>query len=76
MNSGQGRIRGHGLLGTSTDAGAWPAHAWYATAGIIIERMISDNGACYRSAPWAATRARLGIIHNRIALGCPPEPGI
>ena len=25
------------------------AHAWYAAAGITIERVISDNGACYRS---------------------------
>src|SRR5262249_43968573 len=39
--------------------------AWYAAAGITIERVISDNGACYRSAPWAATCARLGIIHKR-----------
>jgi transposase InsO family protein len=39
--------------------------AWYAAAGITIERVISDNGACYRSAPWAATCARLSITHKR-----------
>ena len=27
------------------------AHAWYATAGITIERVISDNGPGYRSRP-------------------------
>jgi hypothetical protein len=27
------------------------AHAWYATAGITIERVLSDNGSCYRSRP-------------------------
>ena len=25
------------------------AHAWYAAAGITVERVISDNGSCYRS---------------------------
>lgn len=43
------------------------AHAWYATAGITIERVLSDNGSCYRSALWAATCAQLGITakHTR-----------
>ena len=27
------------------------AHAWYAAAGITIERVLSDNGSCYRSLP-------------------------
>jgi hypothetical protein len=35
------------------------AHAWYATAGITIERILSDNGSCYRSQLWAATCAGL-----------------
>jgi len=39
--------------------------AWYAAAGITIERVISDNGACYRSTPWATTCAQLGITHKR-----------
>jgi hypothetical protein len=30
------------------------AHAWYAVLGITIERVLSDNGGCYRSRDWAA----------------------
>jgi transposase InsO family protein len=41
------------------------AHAWYAAAGIAIERVLSDNGSCYRSRNWAATCADLGITHKR-----------
>jgi transposase InsO family protein len=41
------------------------AHAWYAAAGITIERVISDNGSCYRARIWAATCADLGIIPKR-----------
>jgi transposase InsO family protein len=41
------------------------AAAWYAAAGITIERVISDNGACYRSRDWAATCNDLGITHKR-----------
>jgi transposase InsO family protein len=41
------------------------AHAWYAACGITIERVISDNGACYRSRDWAAACAALGITPKR-----------
>jgi transposase InsO family protein len=41
------------------------ATAWYAAAGITIERVISDNGSCYRSRTWAAACAGLGIIPKR-----------
>jgi len=41
------------------------AHTWYAAAGITIERVLSDNGSCYRSALWAATCAGLGITPKR-----------
>jgi transposase InsO family protein len=43
------------------------AHAWYAQLGITIERVISDNGSCYRSRLWATTCAQLGITpkHTR-----------
>jgi transposase InsO family protein len=41
------------------------AAAWYATAGITIERVLTDNGGCYRSRDWAATCADLGIIPKR-----------
>ena len=48
-------------------AGAFLARAaaWYAAAGITIERVISDNGSCYRSRDWAATCAALGITPKR-----------
>jgi transposase InsO family protein len=41
------------------------AHAWYARLGITIERILSDNGNCYRSRAWAATCTDLGITHKR-----------
>jgi transposase InsO family protein len=41
------------------------AHAWYAAAGITIERVISDNGSCYRSKTWAAACSDLGITLKR-----------
>ena len=41
------------------------AHAWYAAAGITIERVLSDNGGCYRSQIWAATCADLNITPKR-----------
>ena len=42
------------------------AHAWFAAAGITIERVISDNGSCYRSKTWAAACSDLGITLKRI----------
>jgi transposase InsO family protein len=41
------------------------AHAWFTAAGITIERVLSDNGACYRSHLWAAACTELGITHKR-----------
>jgi transposase InsO family protein len=41
------------------------AAAWYAELGITIERVLSDNGSCYRSRDWAAACADLGITHKR-----------
>jgi transposase InsO family protein len=41
------------------------AHAWYAAAGITIERVISDNGSCYMSKDWARLCAALGITRKR-----------
>jgi transposase InsO family protein len=41
------------------------AAAWYAAAGITIERILSDNGNCYRSRPWKDTAAALGITLKR-----------
>jgi transposase InsO family protein len=41
------------------------AHAWLTAAGVTTERVIRDNGSCYRSRCWAATCAELGITHKR-----------
>jgi transposase InsO family protein len=37
------------------------AVAWYAARGVTVERVLSDNGACYRSRLWTQTCAELGI---------------
>ena len=40
------------------------AHAWYARHGITIQRVLSDNGACYKSG-FTDACAQLGIWHLR-----------
>jgi transposase InsO family protein len=40
------------------------AVAWFACFGIEVERILSDNGACYRSAAHALACAELGIRHH------------
>ena len=37
------------------------AVAWFAARGITIERVLSDNGSCYRSKAWRQTCTELGI---------------
>lgn len=39
--------------------------AWFADQGVTVERVLSDNGACYRSFAWRDTCAALGIKHKR-----------
>jgi transposase InsO family protein len=39
------------------------AVAWFASLGIKVERVLSDNGACYRSEVHALTRQELEIRH-------------
>lgn len=41
------------------------AIAWFAARGVTVERVLSDNGACYRSFVWRDTCAELGIVHKR-----------
>jgi transposase InsO family protein len=41
------------------------AVAWFAARGVRIERILSDNGSCYRSKLWAAACAELGITPKR-----------
>ncbi len=42
------------------------AQAWFAAAGITIERVMTDNGSCYRSFAWRDALATAGITHKRI----------
>jgi transposase InsO family protein len=41
------------------------AVAWFAERGITVERVLSDNGACYRSFAWREACADLAITHKR-----------
>ena len=39
--------------------------AWFAAQGIVVERLLTDNGAAYRSHLHRETCASLGIRHSR-----------
>jgi transposase InsO family protein len=41
------------------------AVAWFAERGVRVERVLSDNGSCYRSRAWAEACTDLGITHKR-----------
>ncbi len=41
------------------------AVAWFSERGVVVERVLSDNGGAYRSFLWRDTCAELGIIHKR-----------
>jgi transposase InsO family protein len=41
------------------------AVAWFAERGVTVQRVLSDNGACYRSFLWRETCAELGISPKR-----------
>jgi transposase-like protein len=41
------------------------AHAWVADRGITVQRVLTDNGACYRSHTWRQTCQQLGITAKR-----------
>jgi transposase InsO family protein len=49
-----------------TATGFWDrAQAYFASCGITVERVLTDNGACYRSRDWRDTLAAAGITHKR-----------
>jgi transposase InsO family protein len=49
-----------------TAAAFWTrAQAFFTAAGITVTRVITDNGACYRSRPWREILATAGITHKR-----------
>ena len=41
------------------------AIAFFASRGVKVEQVLTDNGACYRSRPFAAVLAGAGIVHRR-----------
>jgi transposase InsO family protein len=41
------------------------AVAWFAERGVTVQRVLTDNGGCYRSYLWRDTCAELGITHKR-----------
>lgn len=41
------------------------AVAWFASHGVAVERVLSDNGSAYRSHAWRDACAELGITHRR-----------
>ena len=41
------------------------AVAWFNARGVVVERVLSDNGPCYRSDAWRETCRELGITHKR-----------
>ena len=42
------------------------AQAFFTAAGITIERVMTDNGSCYKSFAWRDALAAAGITHKRI----------
>ena len=41
------------------------AVAWFADRGVVVERVLTDNGSAYRSYVWRETCAELGITPKR-----------
>ncbi|MBW4818793.1 DDE-type integrase/transposase/recombinase [Rhodococcus qingshengii] len=41
------------------------AVSWFAARGVIVERVLYDNGGCYRSKLWTRTCAELDVVHKR-----------
>jgi transposase InsO family protein len=41
------------------------AVAWYAARGVVVERVLSDNGSAYRSHAWRHACAELGVTPKR-----------
>ncbi|WP_203664954.1 integrase core domain-containing protein, partial [Actinocatenispora rupis] len=41
------------------------AHAFFTQAGITVERVLTDNGACYKSLLWRNILTAQGISHKR-----------
>lgn len=42
---------------------------------IVVERVLTDNGACYRSRAWAIACTDTGVVHKRTRPYCPQTNG-
>ena len=51
------------------------AVAYYASLGIVVERVMTDNGSCYRSKDFASVCRRLGLKHIRTKQYTPKTNG-
>lgn len=51
------------------------AVAWFADRGVTVERVLSDNGAAYRSFAWRDTCSDLDIRHKRTRPSRPQTNG-
>ena len=50
----------------TTAAAFWRrAVIWFATHGVTVQRVLTDNGSCYRSRRWTAVCHDLDITHKR-----------
>jgi transposase InsO family protein len=50
----------------ATAVGFWHrAQAWFAGRGITVQRVMTDNGNCYKSRLWRHTMTTAGIGHKR-----------
>ena len=38
---------------------------WFQLHGVLVERVLTDNGACYRSLRWRDACAAMGVTHKR-----------
>src|SRR5690349_24175634 len=41
------------------------AVSWFRTRGVVVERVISDNGSCYKSKAWRHACSELGVKPKR-----------
>jgi transposase InsO family protein len=41
------------------------AHAWFRSRGVLVQRVLSDNGSGYLSRAFAAACRRLDVVHRR-----------
>jgi len=50
------------------------AVAWFTERGINVQRVLTDNGGCYRSLLWRDTCTELGVTPKRALPGDHREP--